>query len=309
MPTAGMPEPFMEWLNYHHLRYFWMTAREGGVSRASEKLHLSQPTISAQIKQLEGVLGVRLFNRHGRTLILTDTGRMVYQYAEEIFGVGRELLDAVRSGQPGRAVPLTVGVSNAVPKLVACRLLRPLMRPASPVRLVCREENTEQLLTHLATHALDVVLADTPAPPHLRVRVFNHVLGESDTAFFAPRPVAARVRRRFPQSLHETPMVASTPNTAVRRDLDHWFEQIGVRPSILGEFEDPALMKAFGAESGAVFAAPFAIARDVCRVYAVTIVGRTASVKERYYAISAERRLTHPGVLAITAAARNGLCP
>ena len=153
----------MEWLNYHHLHYFWITAREGGVSRASEKLHLSQPTISAQIKQLEHVLGVRLFNRQGRRLVLTDTGRMVYQYAEEIFGVGRELLDAVRSGQPGRAMPLTVGVSNAVPKLVACRLLRPLMRSPSPVRLVCREENTEQLLAHLATHALDVVLADLRA--------------------------------------------------------------------------------------------------------------------------------------------------
>lgn len=297
----------MEWLNYHHLHYFWMTAREGGVSKASEKLHLSQPTISAQIKQLEHVLGVRLFHRHGRSLALTDTGRVVYQYADEIFGVGRELLAAVKSGLPGRALPLTVGVSNAVPKLVACRLLRPLIHAPSPMRLVCREENTEQLLTHLATHALDVVLADTPAPPHIRVRVFNHVLGESDTAFFAPPGVAARVKRRFPQSLHDTPMVVSTTNTAVRRDLDHWFEQLGVRPAILGEFEDPALMKAFGAESGAVFASPFAIARDVCRVYGVTLVGRTDAVKERYYAISAERRLTHPGVLAITSAARDGL--
>jgi len=297
----------VEWLNYHHLHYFWITAREGGVSRASEKLNLSQPTISAQIKQLEHVLGVRLFNRQGRRLVLTDTGRMVYQYAEEIFGVGRELLDAVRSGQPGRAMPLTVGVSNAVPKLVACRLLRPLMRTPSPVRLVCREENTEQLLAHLATHALDVVLADTPAPPHVRVKVFNHVLGESDTAFFAPRAVAARIKRRFPQSLQDAPMVVATMNTAVRRDLDHWFEQIGVRPTLLGEFDDPALMKAFGAEAGAVFAAPFAIARDVCRVYGVTLVGRTDSVKERYYAISAERRLTHPGVLAITTAALGGV--
>lgn len=297
----------MEWLNYHHLHYFWVTAREGGVSRASEKLRLSQPTVSAQIKQLESVLGVRLFTRHGRNLVLTDTGRMVYRYAEEIFGVGRELLDAIQSGQPGRAVPLTVGVSNAVPKLVACRLLRPLMRTSSPIRLVCREENTEQLLASLATHALDVVLADTPAPPHLRVRVFNHVLGESDTAFFAPRELAARIKRRFPRSLHDAPMVAATTNTAVRRDLDHWFEQIGVRPNLQGEFEDPALMKAFGAEAGAVFAAPFAIARDVCRMYGVSVVGRTDSVRERYYAISAERRLTHPGVLSITTSAKAGL--
>ncbi len=297
----------MEWLNYHHLQYFWVTAREGGVARASEKLRLSQPTISAQIKRLEEVLDVKLFHRHGRSLVLTDVGRMVYQYADEIFNVGRELLDAIKTSQPGRALPLTVGVSNAVPKLVACRLLRPLMHAPSPVRLVCREENTEQLLTHLATHALDVVLADTPAPPHIRVKVFNHFLGESDTAFFAPAALAARLKRRFPHSLQDVRMVASTHNTALRRDLDAWLDARGVRPAIVGEFEDPALMKAFGAESEAVFPAPFAIAKDVCRVYGVALVGRTDAVKERYYAISAERRLTHPGVLAITSAARGGL--
>jgi LysR family transcriptional regulator, transcriptional activator of nhaA len=297
----------MEWLNYHHLQYFWVTAREGGVSRASEKLRLSQPTISAQIKRLEEVLDVKLFHRHGRSLVLTDTGRMVFQYADQIFNVGRELLDAVKGSQPGRALPLTVGVSNAVPKLVACRLLRPLMNAPSPVRLVCREENTEQLLTQLATHALDVVLADTPAPPHIRVKAFNHTLGESDTGFFAPPALAARLKRRFPKSLHEAPMVLSTVNTALRRDLDAWFDVIAIRPSIVGEFEDPALMKVFGAESGAVFPAPFAIAKDVCRIYGVQVVGRTDAVTERYYAISTERRLTHPGVLAITSAARNSL--
>ena len=297
----------MEWLNYHHLLYFWVTAREGGVARASKELRLSQPTISAQIKRLEEVLGVKLFQRHGRSLVLTDTGRMVYNYADEIFGVGRELLDAIRSNQPGRALPLTVGVSNAVPKLVACRLLRPLIHAPSPVRLVCHEENTEQLLTHLATHALDVVLADRPAPPHIRVKAFNHLLGESDTGFFAPPALAAKLKRRFPQSLHDVPAVVSTLNTALRRDLDAWFHAMAVRPSLVGEFEDPALMKVFGAESGAVFPAPFAIATDVCRMYGVALVGRTDAVKERYYAISAERRLTHPGVLAITSAARDGL--
>lgn len=297
----------MDWLNYHHLHYFWVTAREGGVSRASEKLRLSQPTISAQIKRLEEVLDVKLFHRHGRSLVLTDVGHVVYHYADEIFGVGRELLEAIKSNQPGRALPLTVGVSNAVPKLVACRLLRPLMHAPSPVRLVCREENTEQLLTHLATHALDVVLADTPAPPHIRVKAFNHVLGESATAFFAPAAAARRLKRRFPQSLQDTPMVVSTHNTALRRDLEKWFDAIRVRPTILGEFEDPALMKAFGAESGAVFPAPYAIAKDVCRLYDVALLGHADAVTERYYAISAERRLTHPGVLAITSAARVSL--
>lgn len=297
----------MEWLNYHHLQYFWVTAREGGVSRASEKLRLSQPTISAQIKRLEQVLDVKLFHRQGRALVLTDVGRMVYQYADEIFNVGRELLDAIRTSQPGRALPLAVGVSNAVPKLIACRLLRPLIHAPSPVRLVCREENTEQLLTHLATQALDVVLADRPAPPQVRVKAFNHVLGESATAFFAPAKIAARLKRRFPQSLQDAPMVASTPNTALRRDLDEWLDSLGVRPAIVGEFEDPALMKAFGAEAQAVFPAPSAIAKDICRVYDVVLLGRTSAVKERYYAISTERRLTHPGVLAITSAARASL--
>lgn len=297
----------MEWLNYHHLHYFWVAAREGGIARASAKLHLSQPTISAQIKRLEEGLGVKLFHRQGRTLALTDVGRVVYQYANEIFGAGRDLLDAIKSNQLGRTLPLTVGVANAVPKLVAYRLLRPLLQSSPPVHLVCREENTEQLLTHLATHALDVVLADTPAPPHIRVKAFNHVLGESDTAFFAPPVRAARLKRHFPQSLHGAVMVAPTASTALRRDLDAWLDAAGIKPDIVAEFDDPALMKVLGAEYGAVFPAPLAIADDICRVYKVALVGRTNGVKERYYAISAERRLRHPGVLAITSAAREKL--
>lgn len=297
----------MEWLNYHHLQYFWMVAREGGVSRACEKLGLSQPTISAQIKRLEAVLGVKLFQRQGRSLVLSETGRVVYQYADEIFGVGRELLEALKSGQTGRALPLTVGVSNAVPKLIVCRLLRPMMQGSDSIRLICREENTEQLLGHLATHTLDVVLADTPAPPHIRVKVFNHVLGESDTAFFASATTATALRRRFPQSLHDQPMVVPTTNVALRRDLESWFDRIDVRPRIIAEFEDPALMKAFGSESDAIFPAPGAIERDVCRLYGRRTIGRTDAVRERYYAISAERRLKHPGVIAITGAARDDL--
>jgi LysR family transcriptional activator of nhaA len=297
----------VEWLNYHHLLYFWMTAREGSVSRASQKLSLSQPTVSAQIKLLEDVLGVTLFQRQGRSLALTDTGRVVFQYAEQIFGVGRELLDAVRSGQVGRALPLTVGVSNAVPKLIACRLLRPMMQGPEPVRLLCREENTDQLLGHLATHALDVVLTDTPAPPHIRVKAYNHVLGESDTAFFASAAAASRLRRRFPQSLHDLPMVLPASSTALRRELDAWFDRIDVHPRIMAEFEDPALMKAFGSESSLAFPAPAAVERDVCRVYNVRTIGRTDAVRERYFAISAERRLKHPAVIAITSRARDTL--
>ena len=297
----------MEWLNYHHLLYFWMTAREGSVSRASEKLRLSQPTVSTQIKLLEEVMGFALFQRQGRSLALTATGRVVFQYADQIFGVGRELMDAVRSGQVGRALPLMIGVSNAVPKLIASRLLRPLMQGAAPVRLLCREENTDQLLAHLAAHALDVALTDTPAPPHIRIKVYNHVLGESDTAFYAPPILAVRLRRRFPRSLHELPMALPTSNTALRRDLDAWFDRMDVHPQVVAEFEDPALMKAFASESSLLFPAPVAVERDVCRLYGVRTVGRTDAVRERYYAISTERRLKHPAVIAITSSARDAL--
>jgi LysR family transcriptional activator of nhaA len=297
----------VESLNYHHLYYFWMTAREGGIARASSKIHVSQPTISAQIKRLEESLDVKLLQRHGRTLVLTDVGRVVYHYADEIFGAGRNLLDAIKSNQPGRSIPLTVGVANAVPKLVISHLLKPLLQAPSPLRIVCREDNTEQLLTDLATHALDVLLTDAPAPPHIRVKVFNHVLGKSGTAFFVRSDCAAQFKRQFPQSLHGAKMVLPTLNTILRHNLDAWFDAHGVKPNVLAEFDDPALMKVVGAESAAVFPAPLAISKDVCRVYGVSQIGRTRAVAETYYAISAERRLTNPGVLAITSAARDRL--
>jgi LysR family transcriptional activator of nhaA len=296
----------MEWLNYHHLHYFWVVAREGRLSRAAAKLRLAQPTISAQIKQLEASLGERLFERQGRTLSLTDTGRIVFRYADEIFGAGRELLETLRGRPTGRPPHLAVGVANAVPKLIVYRLLRPAVTGAGAMHLVCREDNTDQLLAALATHELDVVIADTPAPPHVRVKVFNHPLGESDTAFFAPAGLAARLKRRFPASLDGTPMLVPTGNTALRRALDDWMEREGLHPRIVGEFEDSALMKVFGQSAGLVFPAPAAIAREVCRHYGVRTIG-TAPVRERYFAISAERRVKHPGVLAVTGAARDDL--
>ena len=297
----------MEWLNYHHLLYFWTVAREGGISKAAEKLRLSQPTISAQIRLLEDSLGERLFQRQGRALVMTDVGRVVYRYADEIFGIGRELLETLRGRPPGRPLQLAIGIVNAVPKLIAYRLLRPAVESTEPVHVVCREDNAEQLTAQLATHALDVVIADTPAPPHVRVKVFNHLLGESDTAFFAPAPLASRLRRRFPRSLNEAPMILPTINAALRRGLEQWFEKEKIRPRTIGEFEDSALMKVFGQGAGVAFPAPAAIAADVCRLYGVRQIGRTSAVRERYYAISVERRLTHPGVLAITSAARDDL--
>lgn len=295
------------WLNYHHLLYFWAVVQEGGVSKAADRLRLSQPTISAQVKLLEETLGERLFQRQGRTLALTDSGRIVFRHADEIFGIGRELIETLRGRPSGRPQQLAVGVANAVPKLIVCRLLRPTARLAAPVHLVCREDSAEQLVAQLALHQLDVVIADTPAPPHVRVKVFNHLLGESDTAFFAPTALAGKLRRRFPRSLADAPMVLPSADTALRRDLNAWFESLGLRPNIVAEFEDTALMKAFANDVGAVFPAPAAIAKDISRVYGVRVIGASAAVRERYYAISAERRLKHPGVLAITDAARDGL--
>ena len=294
----------MEWLNYHHLLYFWTVVREGGVSKAAAKLRLSQPTVSAQVKMLESSLGERLLERQGRTLVLTEVGRVVYRHAEEIFTAGRELQETLKGRPSGRAMPFAVGVANAVPKLIAYRLLRPVVEGPEPVQMTCREDHPDQLVTQLAAHTLDVVISDSPAAPHVRAKVFNHLLAESGTTFFAAGPLARRLRRRFPLSLNGTPTLLPTINTALRRSLDQWFEAEDLHPAVAGEFEDSALLKAFGESGRAVFPAPTVIEREVCRHYRVAVVGRAPTVLERYYAISVERRLKHPGVIAIAATAR-----
>ena len=297
----------MEWLNYHHLLYFWTVVREGSVSKAAEKLRLSQPTISAQVRMLEQAIGERLFLRRGRTQLLTDVGRTVYRYADEIFGLGRELLETLDGRPPGRVMPLTIGVANAVPKLIVHRLLRPAIEQPATIRLICREDNAEQLVAQLAAYALDVVIASAPAPAHLPMKVFNHLLGESTISLFAPAPLAARLRRRFPASLNHAPVLVPTTNSPLRRALDEWFDEERITPRIVGEFEDSALMQVFGQAAGCVFPAPSAIATDVSRFHGVRAIGRLTDVRERYYVISPERRLKHPGVLAITSVARDQL--
>jgi LysR family transcriptional activator of nhaA len=256
---------------------------------------------------LERAIGEPLFAKKGRAHVLTDVGRVVHRYADEIFSVGRELLETLEGHSSGRGIQLTVGVANAVPKLLVYRLLRPALQQPEPIRLVCREDNPEQLIGQLATYALDVVVANTPAPGYLPIKVFNHAVGESGTAFFAPAPLAARIRRRFPASLQDAPMVLPTTNSPLRRALEEWFDREAVRPRVQGEFEDSALMTVFGQAVGCVFPAPAAIERDVSRLYGVRTVGRTDAVRERYYVISAERRLRHPGVVAMTTAARDQL--
>jgi LysR family transcriptional activator of nhaA len=294
----------VEWLNYHHLFYFWTVAREGGISRAAERLRLSQPTVSAQVRRLEHVLGERLFVRQGRRLVLTDVGRVVDRYADEIFSTGRELLETLKGRPSGRVPELTVGVANAVPKLAVYRLLRPATEGPDAVHVRCLEGHPDQLVAQLATHTLDVVISDAPAAPHVRVRVFSHLLGESDMTFFAGPALARRLRRGFPRSLDGAPVMLPTENTALRRSLEHWFDAEDLRPIIVGEFEDPALLTAFGDAGRAAFPAPTAITREIQRNHRVAAVGRAPGVRERYFAISAERRIKHPGVVAITSTAR-----
>ena len=294
----------MDWLNYHHLFYFWTVAREGGVSKAAATLRLAQPTVSAQVKQFERAIGQTLLERQGRRVVLTETGRIVFRYADDIFTLGRELQETLKGRPAGRSLKLRVGVANAVPKLIVYRMLRPATEGGEAMQLTCHEGQPDQLLALLATHALDVVISDAPAPSHLHVKVFSHLLGESGTTFFAVSALARKVRRGFPQSLQDVPMLLPTPATVLRRALEQWFDALHIRPRVGGEFEDSALMKAFGEAGTAVFPAPTAIAHEVCRHYGVVAIGRTDEVRERYYALSAERRVTHPGVAALTTTAR-----
>lgn len=297
----------MEWLNYHHLLYFWMVAREGSVARAAEQLHLAQPTISGQIRALEEALGERLFNRSGRNLVLTEIGRVVYRYADEIFGLGRELMDTLKDRPTGRPVRLVVGIADAVSKLVAYRLLEPALTLPEPVVIICREAKPDHLLASLSVHALDLVISDSPVPPTVKVRAFNHLLGESGITFFAaPRLVAAH-KKKFPASLDGAPMLMPADNTTLRRALEQWFEQSSLRPRIVGEFEDSALMWTFGQAGAGVFAGPTAIEEEIRRQYGVRDIGRVPTIRERFYAISVERKIRHPALVAITEGARQHL--
>jgi LysR family transcriptional activator of nhaA len=298
----------MEWLNYHHLRYFWAVARDGGVTRASETLHVSQPTVSAQIRALEDALGEKLLARKGRSLALTDAGRVVFRYADEIFGLGRELLDTVKGRPTGRPTRLVVGIADAVPKLIAYRLLEPALRLPEPVRIVCNEDRLDRLLAELALHGLDLVIADSPArPAAARVRVFTHLLGESPIAMYAKPSLAKRYKRGFPDSLTGAPLLLPTASATLRRMLDHWLDARDVRPRVIGEFEDSALMKAFGQAGLGVFPSPQAIEDEIRGQYGVEALGTLDGITERFYAISVERRIKHPGLIAISNAARRSL--
>jgi len=297
----------MEWLNYHHLYYFWTVVREGSLTAASSRLSLAPSTVSAQLGKLEETMDGKLFHRAGRKLEPTDLGLLVFQYADEIFSIGSEMMDTVRGRTLAASLSLRVGVLDVLPKLIAAKLLEPALNLLESIRLICFEDKEEALLADLAVHNLDVVLSDSPIREGLSVKAYSHLLGESGIVFFASEKIVGTLSADFPRSLDGAPMILPMKMTAIRGDLDKWFHSLGIRPAIIGEFDDSALIKVFGQEGHGVFVAPKVIESEILRQYQVQVVGRTDSVKERFYAISIERVIKHPAVVAISDAARQSL--
>ncbi|MDB4931133.1 MAG: Transcriptional regulator [Myxococcaceae bacterium] len=298
----------VEWLNYHHLLYFWMVAKEGSIVRAGEALSLASSTISGQIHRLEEDLGEKLFAHEGRRLVLTESGRVAFRYADEIFSLGREFVDTVKGRASGRPLRLVVGSADVLPALLVRRFLEPAFRLGQSVHVVCRaEKSVEEFLAELALHRVDVVLSDGPSPSGGAVRAFSHLLGECGTTFFAAPKLAARVRKAFPRSLDGAPFLLPGSPSAVHRALRQWFGALDVRPHIVAEFDDSALAKEFGAFGLGVFQAPSVIEAEVLRQYNVRVLGRSEAVLQRFYAISVERKIKHPAVIAISEAARKDI--
>ena len=297
----------MEWLNYHHLYYFWTVVRKGSIVAACETLRLSPSTVSAQLHQLEESLDQKLLVRSGRTLVPTDAGKIVDSYAEDIFSLGHELLDTIKKDRPTKPLRLSVGIVDALPKLVAHWLMEPALRLPQRVRLICREGSPTRLLAQLATNDLDVVLSDAPAMSGSRVRAYNHLIAESGVSFIATPKLCMRHKRDFPRSLDGAPMLLPADNTSLRNELDQWFEKLGVRPLVMGEFEDNAMLRAFAESGEGIVPVASCVERNFIQKSKLRRIGRTNAVEVRFYAISTEKKLKHPPVVAICGGARRRL--
>jgi LysR family transcriptional activator of nhaA len=297
----------MEWLNYHHLLYFWLVAKEGGVRQAAEQVHISQPSISAQVHQLEDALGEKLFERRGRRLVLTDAGQLAFRYAEEIFGLGRELLTTIRQQPGARPIRFAVGITDTVPKLISLEILRPVWQLPQPVRVVCRETNLNDLVPELAAHRLDLILTDEPVQCSLPYKTFNHLLGGCGVTFCAAPSLAAKLRRGFPRSLHGAPALLPAENTPLRMLVDKWFATAGVQPRTLGEFEDAAFMKSLAADGLGFVPVASVILNEAAKRYGLRRIAEADGCLCQFYAITADRKLTHPAIVTITEAARSKL--
>jgi LysR family transcriptional activator of nhaA len=291
-------------LNYQHLLYFWSVVRTGSLARACEELALSAPTISAQLRTLEERLGEKLLTKSGRTLVPTEVGRLVYGYADEIFSLGRDLVDALEHRPTRRPLRLAVGIDDVVPKEIAHRFLEPALALKQPVRIVCREGTLERLVADLAVHEIDLVLSDAPITPSLHVRAYSHHLGTCEESWMATADLAKTLRRGFPQSLHGVPALLPTDDTAIRRALDQWFDRQGVRPVVRGEFEDYALMREFARAGHGFTPVPAILQEQFRREYGFAFVGRATGVDAQFFAISVERKIKHPAVAAIVEHAR-----
>ena len=294
----------MAQLNYKHLYYFWVVANEGSIVRAAERLHLTPQTISGQISLLENAMSCELFSKEGRNLVLTERGHLTLSYANEIFSLGAELQEVLLKRPAGRPLQFHVGIADVVPKLIAHRLLEPALQTNEDIKITCYEDKFDQLLADIAAHKLDVVIADSPMRPGSNVRAFNHLLGECGISFFGTPKLTEQYRENFPESLNGAPFLLPTNMSAVRGSLMKWFDQHQIQPYVVGEFDDSALLKAFGQAGVGIFAAPTIIQNEIVRQYEVQVIGQTNEIKEQFYAISAERRLKHPSVLAVCDAAR-----
>ncbi|MBA1187660.1 transcriptional activator NhaR [Pseudomonas entomophila] len=294
-------------LNYRQLHYFWVVARTGSVTRASEHLNLTPQTISGQLTLLEQTYGIELFQRVGRQLELTEQGRRTLAYAEQMFQIGSELEAMLRARPDEQQILFRVGVADVVPKSIVYRLLAPTMELDSPLRISCREDKLERLLADLAIQRLDLVISDSPMPSHLDIKGYSQKLGECGLSFFATSALAARLTAPFPACLQDAPLLIPGQETMVRNRLLRWLGEQRVQPRIIGEFDDSALMQAFGQSGSGLFIAPSVIAEEVCRHGDVQLIGQTEAVRESFYAISVERKVKHPGILAITEGARREL--
>lgn len=297
----------MEWLNYHHLFYFSVIAQEGGLAKAAVRLRLSHSTLSTQLRALEAFLGAELFERRGRRLVLTPLGAEIAEYASEIFRMGAELVDVARGRAQGRPAPLRVGVVNALPKTLTYRLLEPAMRVESAAPTHVREDELERLIEELASHRLHLVLSDAPPPHGLAVRVHAHLLGETDVLLYGTQDLAARYREGFPQSLEGAPVLLPGPAASLRRGLERWFTDRGIRTRIEGELDDAGLLRVFGGAGRGLFPVRAALRTEVEEALSAVFVGRLDGLRERYYALSAERKVRHPGVVALIEHARSRL--
>ncbi|HEX7296277.1 MAG TPA: transcriptional activator NhaR [Pyrinomonadaceae bacterium] len=294
----------MEWLNYHHLFYFWKVIRAGSITRASEELRLAPPTISAQLRSLESQLGEKLFRKSGRNLVPTEVGKMVFRYAEEIFALGQDLMDAVKQRPTEKPLRVVIGVDDVLPKEIAHELIVPALA-LSQVRILCREASLERLVAELALNELDVVLSDAPVTPTLNIRAYNHHLGHCAVVWMGTPTLVKNHRRKFPSSLEGATILLPTDDTAIRRQLDRWIDQQKVRPIVMGEFEDFALLRTFGERGAGVFPVPALLESRFKKLYGVDHIGVAEGVTANFYAISIERKLKHPAVVAICDTARN----